>query len=78
MKRPAVYIMANERNGTLYTGVTGDLVRRVYQHKARVIAGFTSKYGCTCLVYYEAHDGVREAIAREKQIKRAHAKTSWS
>ena len=69
MKRPAVYIMANERNGTLYTGVTGDLVRRVYQHKARVIAGFTSKYGCTCLVYYEAHDGVREAIAREKQIK---------
>jgi predicted GIY-YIG superfamily endonuclease len=61
--------MANRRNGTLYTGVTGDLVRRVYQHKTRVMAGFTSKYGCACLVYYEAYDELPAAIAREKQIK---------
>jgi putative endonuclease len=69
MKRAAVYIMANSRKGTLYTGVTGDLVRRVYQHKTRVMAGFTSKYDCTCLVYYEAYDELPAAIAREKQIK---------
>ena len=61
--------MANKRNGTLSTGVTGDLVQRVYQHKARIVAGFTSRYDCTCLVYYEAHDDLPEAIAREKQIK---------
>jgi putative endonuclease len=61
--------MANKRSGTLYTGVTGDLVRRVYQHKTRVTAGFTSRYACDRLVYYEVYGELPAAIAREKQIK---------
>jgi putative endonuclease len=63
-----VYIMAN-RSRTLYTGVTNDLQRRVYQHKHKLIEGFTSKYNITHLVYYEATPDIRSAIAREKQIK---------
>ncbi|MGO9486482.1 MAG: GIY-YIG nuclease family protein [Rhodomicrobium sp.] len=69
MKQPAVYIMASERNGTLYTGVTSALIQRVYQHKNGVIKGFTEKYGCKLLVYYELLDRMEDAIAREKQIK---------
>lgn len=69
MKRPAVYIMANERNGTLYTGVTSDLSRRAYEHRNSLTAGFTKKYGCKTLVYYEAADTMENAITREKQIK---------
>lgn len=69
MKRPAVYIMANRRNGTLYTGVTSNLTRRVYQHRESVTPGFASRYGCRMLVYYEAHDDMQSAIAREKKIK---------
>jgi putative endonuclease len=69
MKQPAVYIMANRRNGTLYTGVTSDLVQRVWQHRESMIPGFTSRYGCGMLVWYELHDGMTAAIAREKQIK---------
>ncbi len=68
-KRPAIYIMANKRNGTLYTGVTSDLVKRVYQHKNETIPGFTYSYDCKLLVYYEMHDEMLGAIAREKQIK---------
>jgi putative endonuclease len=56
--------------GTLYTGMTNDLARRVSQHKNKVLEGFTKKYGVTRLVYYQVHHDVREAIAREKQIKR--------
>ena len=63
-----VYIMCNE-SGTLYTGVTNNLERRVDEHKRKLIAGFTSKYNITRLVYYETFSDVREAIAREKQIK---------
>jgi putative endonuclease len=69
MKQPAVYIMANKRNGTLYTGVTSDLLQRVHQHRQRLMPGFRSRYGCTLLVWYERHDEMPAAIAREKQIK---------
>lgn len=69
MKQPAVYIMANKRNGTLYTGVTSDLLQRVYQHRESALSGFTSKYGCKMLVWYEQHDEMARAIEREKQIK---------
>jgi predicted GIY-YIG superfamily endonuclease len=68
-RNPAIYIMANKRNGTLYTGVTSDLPRRVYEHKQGVVPGFTSRYGCNLLVYYEQCDGMISAIEREKQIK---------
>ncbi len=61
--------MANRRNGTLYTGVTSDLPKRNYEHKNGVVDGFTKKYGCHLLVYYEAHDTMESAILREKQIK---------
>ncbi|MEQ9552553.1 MAG: GIY-YIG nuclease family protein [Coleofasciculus sp. G3-WIS-01] len=63
-----VYMMTN-RSKTLYTGVTNDLYRRVYEHKQKLIPGFTQKYNINRLVYYEQTSDVREAIAREKQIK---------
>ena len=66
---PAIYIMTNRRNGTLYTGVTNDLPARVYQHKQGLQAGFTKQYGCTQLVYDEFYADMIAAIAREKQIK---------
>ena len=69
MKQPAVYIMASKRNGTLYTGVTSDLVKRVWQHREGVSKGFTARYGCKQLVWYELHSEMHEAISREKQIK---------
>jgi predicted GIY-YIG superfamily endonuclease len=69
MKQPAVYIMANKRNGTLYTGVTSDLPKRADEHKAGVELGFASRYGCTLLVYFEVFDDMEAAITREKQIK---------
>ena len=68
MKEPAVYIMANKRNGTLYTGVTSDLVTRVWQHKNAKV-GFTHRYGCKRLVWFELQGSMESAIAREKQIK---------
>ncbi len=68
-RRPAVYIMASTRNGTLYTGVTSSLVQRVYQHREGLLPGFTTRYGCKMLVWYELHETMAEAIAREKQIK---------
>jgi len=64
-----VYILASKRYGTLYVGITGDLVRRVYEHKNNLIPGFTSRYGVHNLVWFEAHADVHAAIAREKQIK---------
>ncbi|MCH8156521.1 MAG: GIY-YIG nuclease family protein [Nitrospinae bacterium] len=69
MKQPAIYIMANKRNGTLYTGVTSNMVKRVYEHKNGVIQGFTKRYGCKRLVYYEIAEDMASAIVREKQIK---------
>ena len=68
MKQPAVYIMANCRNGTIYTGVTSDLPKRVWQHKSGT-TGFTARYGCKLLVWYELHGEMLPAIAREKQLK---------
>jgi predicted GIY-YIG superfamily endonuclease len=69
MKQPAVYIMASKRNGTLYIGVTSNLVQRVYQHRNGLLPGFTSRYGCKMLVWYELHEDMVSAITREKQIK---------
>jgi putative endonuclease len=70
-----VYIMASRRNGTIYTGVTSDLQGRAYEHKTGVTPGFTSKYGCKTLVWYERHDNIVEAIAREKELKKY--RRSW-
>jgi len=69
IKQPAVYIMASKRNGTLYTGVTSALIKRTYEHKAGLAEGFTKRYGCKLLVYYELLERMEDAIAREKQIK---------
>ncbi len=69
MKHPAVYIMASRRNGTLYVGVTSDIGQRAFQHRTGVIEGFTKRYGCKTLVWFEPHERMGEAIAREKQIK---------
>lgn len=69
MKQPAVYILASGKNGTLYTGVTSDLVKRVWQHKEDLAEGFTKRYQVHTLVYYELCDDMLSAIAREKQIK---------
>lgn len=69
MKLPAVYIMANKKNGTLYTRMTSNLMQRVYQHKNKMVEGFSSKYHCPMLVYFEQFDEMEQAIMREKQIK---------
>ncbi len=68
-KKSYIYILFNKRNGTLYTGVTSDLVKRVYEHKNKVYEGFTSKYGVDKLGYYEEFSDAISAIEREKQIK---------
>jgi putative endonuclease len=69
VKQPAVYIMASRRNGTLYAGVTSNLVQRAYQHRESLVPGFTARYGSKLLVWYEIHDEMTAAIAREKQTK---------
>ncbi|MBA16163.1 MAG: endonuclease [Sphingomonas sp.] len=68
-KRGYVYIMASGRNGTLYIGVTSDLVKRAWQHHEGAIEGFTKRYGCKHLVWFEVHDRIDSAIRREKQMK---------
>jgi len=68
-KQYYVYIMTNKINSTLYTGVTSDLQRRVFEHKNKLLDGFTKKYNIDKLVFYEAYDDINNAIAREKQIK---------
>jgi putative endonuclease len=70
MKAPAVYILASKKNGTLYTGVTSDLVKRIWQHRNNQIEGFTQKYSVHHLVYFEQHSEMSAAILREKQIKK--------
>lgn len=69
-KHPTVYILASQRNGTLYIGVTSDLIKRVWQHKNKMADGFTLKYGANTLVYYEQHATMDAAITREKQLKK--------
>jgi len=70
MKQPCVYILASKPNGTLYTGVTSDLVKRIWQHKQNLVEGFTKKYSVHTLVWYEVHEEMHSAIAREKAIKK--------
>lgn len=65
-----VYILASQRNGTLYLGVTNDLVKRTWQHKQDFVEGFTAKYGVHQLVWYEVHEAIEAAITREKQLKK--------
>ncbi|MBL1263075.1 GIY-YIG nuclease family protein [Candidatus Methylomicrobium oryzae] len=69
-KHPCVYILASGKNGTLYVGVTSDLIGRIYQHRQKLIGGFTARYGVTQLVWYEVHGQMESAILREKQIKK--------
>ena len=69
MKEMWVYILASKRNGTIYAGVTNDLVRRVYEHRTHAVPGFTAKYDVTMLVWFEGHESPESAIKREKAIK---------
>lgn len=68
MRKPAIYIITNKKNGVLYTGVTADLANRIFKHK-NGLSGFSSKYHCNKLVYCEFYDSIEDAIRREKQIK---------
>jgi putative endonuclease len=68
-KHPCVYILASRRNGTLYVGVTSDLVKRVWEHQNNLAEGFTKRYGVHTLVWFEQHETMESAIAREKAIK---------
>mgnify|MGYP005858407053 CR=1 FL=1 len=69
-KQPAVYILANKRNGTIYIGVTSNLVKRIHEHKNDVVRGFSHKYAIHKLVYYELHESMAAAIHREKCLKK--------
>jgi putative endonuclease len=69
MKHPAVYILATRKNGTIYTGVTSNLIQRIAQHRDGIIGGFTAQYDVKTLVWYEPHETMESAILREKQIK---------
>ena len=74
-KQPCVYILASKLKGTLYTGVTSDLIKRVWEHKSNLVESFTSKYGVHTLVWYELHGTMESAIQREKAIK--NWKRAW-
>ena len=69
MKQPAVYLLASRYRGTLYVGVTSDLVQRIWQHRQGLVEGFTQRYGVHMLVWFEQHATMLDAIAREKRIK---------
>jgi putative endonuclease len=69
MKLPCVYRLASKRNGTIYIGVTSDLIKRIWEHKNNIVEGFTKKYGVHTLVWYEPHQTMEEAIRREKILK---------
>jgi putative endonuclease len=77
-RRYFVYVLANERRGVLYVGVTSGLSQRVWQHKSKVVAGFTSKYGVTKLVYFEEYSSILEARNRERSLKRCVVRGSSS
>lgn len=74
MKKGYVYILFNKRNGTLYTGVTSDIVKRIYEHKNKLVDGFTKTYSVDKLGYYEISDNMESAIIRKKQIKAGNRK----
>tara|TARA_R110002072_G_scaffold145129_11_gene291392 strand:+ start:3006 stop:3305 length:300 start_codon:yes stop_codon:yes gene_type:complete len=74
MKKSHVYFLTNKNNTTIYIGVTSNLLKRIYQHKAKIFKGFTSKYNCEKLVYFEEFDNINKAIAREKQLKSGNRK----
>ena len=69
VKQPCVYLLASRRKGTLYVGVTSNLVKRVWEHKSDLVDGFTKRYGVHTLVWFEAHESMETAIARERAIK---------
>ena len=69
-KQPCVYLLASGRNGTLYVGVTSDLIKRAFQHRNNLVDGFTKQYNIHNLVWYEVHERMESAILREKQIKK--------
>lgn len=69
-KLPVVYILSNKRNGTLYTGMTSNLVKRIWEHRNNLVEGFTNTYNTHFLVYFELHDDISQAILRENQIKK--------
>ena len=73
-KQYYVYILFNKKNGTLYVGVTNDLAKRVWQHKNKIIEGYTQRYGVDKLAYYEVCENINSAIAREKQLKGGNRK----
>ena len=75
MKKMYVYILASQKNGTLYVGVTSDLIKRIWQHKKHVVKGFTDKYNVDKLVYYEVWQDELGAIEREKKLK--HWNRQW-
>jgi putative endonuclease len=75
MKNGYVYILSNSRDGTLYIGVTGNLARRIWEHREGVIDGFSKRYGLKRLVYYEPYDGIHNALQREKNMK--HWPRAW-
>ena len=68
-RQPAVYLLTNKPNGTLYTGVTSNLIKRIWQHKNKAVTGFSAKYNLINLVYFETFSSMYDAISREKQIK---------
>jgi len=68
-RQPCVYLLASKQNGTLYAGVTSNLVKRIWEHRNHAIEGFTNKYGVNILVWYEVHETMESAIGREKAIK---------
>ena len=70
MKTPCVYILASKPNGTLYIGVTSNLIQRVWQHKNNLVEGFTKRYGVHCLVWHEVHETMESAIRKEKALKK--------
>lgn len=69
-KQPCIYILASRKNGTIYVGVTSNLLKRIWEHKNDLVKGFTQEYGVHNLVYYETHDTMELAIQREKSLKR--------
>ena len=69
MKKSYIYFMTNKNNTVIYTGVTSDLIRRVYQHKTKTYKGLTARYNCDSLVYFEEFNDINQAMARERQLK---------